>query len=87
MCSPSLRERIAFTPTPVPIEKDISRLNKLKEKSKQSDYYLSAIDIWVNKDVTKRLTAKENNLNLIEIFAKNINELKKHIIEIKDRLK
>lgn len=68
-------------------EKDISRLNKLKEKSKQSDYYLSAIDIWVNKDVTKRLTAKENNLNLIEIFAKNINELKKHIIKIKDRLK
>ena len=49
---------------------DIIRLNKLKEKSKYSDYYLSAIDIWTHKDVEKRNTARDNNLNIIEIFVK-----------------
>lgn len=65
---------------------DINRLNELIEKSKYSDYYLSAIDIWTNKDVEKRNIAKQNDINLIEIFVKRLPALKQYIEKIKDRL-
>lgn len=66
---------------------DISRLNHLKEKAKHSKYYLSAIKIWTIKDIEKRKTAQNNNIKLIEIFAKKISDLKEYIEQIKDRLK
>ena len=51
---------------------DIDRLNYMK--SKNSNYYNSAIQVWTIVDVTKRNIAKENNLNYLEIFTKNPNE-------------
>lgn len=46
---------------------DINLLNKWK--SKTSNYYKSAIDVWSFRDPIKRNTAKTNNLNYIEIFS------------------
>lgn len=66
---------------------DINKLNILIEKSKHSDYYLSAIDTWTNKDVEKRKVAKQNKINLIEIFVKHTSDLIQYIEKIKDRLK
>lgn len=44
-------------------------------ESKKSSQYKSAIIQWTKKDIEKRKTAKDNNLNWIEFF--NINEFKK----------
>ena len=62
---------------------DINILNIWKEKSKTSDYYKTAINVWTNTDVIKRNTAKNNNLNYLEIFSININDI---ITEIKKRI-
>lgn len=62
---------------------DINILNIWKEKSKTSDYYKTAINVWTNTDVIKRNTAKKNNLNYLEIFSININDI---ITEIKKRI-
>ena len=62
---------------------DINILNIWKEKSKTSNYYKNAINIWTNTDVIKRNTAKKNNLNYLEIFSININDI---ITEIKKRI-
>lgn len=45
----------------------------LKDKwlNKKSDYYKSAIDVWLYRDPKKRQTAKEYNINFIEIFSIN----------------
>ena len=43
-------------------------------KSKNTQYYRNAINIWTNLDVRKRNIAKKNNLNFIEFW--NLNELK-----------
>ena len=43
-------------------------LNIWKEKSKTSDFYKNAINVWTIKDPLKRKTAKDNNLNWIEFF-------------------
>lgn len=58
-------------------ETNIDDLNKLKlwrEKSKTSKFYKTAIDVWTNRDVHKRLIAKENNLNYLEIFSNNLED-------------
>lgn len=49
--------------------------NKIIEmwKSKNSKYYINAIECWTKRDVNKRNIAKQNNLNYIEFW--NINEL------------
>lgn len=39
-----------------------------KEKSKTSNFYKTAIDVWTIRDVKKRNWAKEHNLNWIEFF-------------------
>ena len=39
-----------------------------------SYYYNSAIKIWSISDVEKRNTAKQNNLNYLEIFSCDLNE-------------
>ncbi|MCH5166913.1 MAG: hypothetical protein J1F35_03385 [Erysipelotrichales bacterium] len=46
-----------------------------KWKSKNTKFYNKAIEVWTIKDVNKRNTAKENNLNWIEFF--NIKDFKK----------
>ena len=43
-------------------------------KSKNSKYYDNAINCWTIRDVKKRNTAKENNLNYLEIW--NLDEIK-----------
>ena len=54
----------------------IEDINKLNEwKSKNTDYYDSAIHTWTVSDVKKRNTAKQNNLKYLEIFSKNIKEI------------
>ena len=37
-------------------------------KQKNTKYYNNAIDVWTRRDVLKRNTAKDNNLNYLEIF-------------------
>ena len=54
-------------------------LNMWKEKN--TNYYNNAIKTWTVRDVEKRTTAKENNLNYLELFE-NVNESKKIIYEL-----
>ena len=42
-------------------------------KSKNSGYYQNAINTWTIRDVNKRNIAKQNNLNYLEIFSKDLN--------------
>lgn len=49
-------------------ESDQIRLKHMKEKSLTSDYYKSAIKTWTIVDPLKRLTAKQNKLNYIELW-------------------
>ena len=44
-------------------------------KSKKSPYYDKAIDDWTNRDVKKRNIANQNDLNYLEFFTKDINEI------------
>lgn len=56
-------------------ENDKDDINKLtKWKNKNTNYYLNAIYTWTQLDVKKRLEAKKNNLNYLEIFSNDINE-------------
>ena len=52
------------------------QLKKWKQKAVTSDYYNSAIVTWTISDVKKRTTAKENNLNYIELW--DLNDVKKY---------
>lgn len=52
---------------------DIDTLNKWM--SKKSKYYKGAIETWTKSDPYKRLLAKQNNLNWIEIFTNDVNYL------------
>lgn len=56
---------------------DLKQLEKLKLKAQTSDYYKSAINTWTITDPLKRQTAKNNNLNFIELW--NITDVKKFI--------
>lgn len=49
---------------------DLEKLNMWTEKSKNSTYYKSAINIWTNRDVLKLETAIQNNLNYVAWFNK-----------------
>ena len=55
------------------------------EIQKNSKYYDKVINDWTVRDVLKRNTAKENNLNYLEIFSKDIkfciNQILKYIKE------
>ena len=48
----------------------IKLLNEWKEKSINKPQYKRAYITWSEKDVNKRKTAKDNNLNWIEFFSK-----------------
>ena len=52
---------------------DINIVNTWKEKN--SPYYNKAIQDWTVRDVNKRNISKNNNLNFLEIFPKNIEDL------------
>lgn len=59
-------------------QKDINILNKWKEKN--SEQYKHAIEVWTHRDPLKRETAKNNNLNYLEIFSINVDECLNQII-------
>ena len=47
---------------------DNDKLKKWEEKSQNSNFYKKAIEVWTIRDVKKRNTAKQNNLNYFEFF-------------------
>ena len=47
---------------------DLAILEKWKEKSKNSQFFINAINTWTVRDVQKRNKAKENNLKRLEFF-------------------
>ena len=47
---------------------DNDKLKKWKEKSQNSNFYKKAVEVWTIRDVKKRNTAKQNNLNYLEFF-------------------
>ena len=51
-------------------EEDIEKLNQWIEKSKNSTYYRSAVNIWTNRDILRLETAIKNDLNYIAWFNK-----------------
>ena len=55
-----------------PYENNINceqQLNRWKQKAINSNFYKNAIEVWTVRDVLKRKTAKENNLNWLEFFS------------------
>lgn len=55
---------------------DIKKLNLWKKRSKEKDYYISAIDVWTNRDIMKREIAEKHGLNYLEFFS--FSELKNY---------
>ena len=55
---------------------DIKKLNLWKKRSKEKDYYISAIDVWTNRDIMKREIAGKHGLNYLEFFS--FSELKNY---------
>lgn len=53
-------------------EKNLKLLNEWVEKSKTSDFYLRAIEIWTKRDLLKIETAKKNNLNYLVIYPNDL---------------
>ena len=53
-------------------KKDNEKLNYWK--SKDSEYYNNAIYTWIDLDVRKRVCARDNHLNYLEIFSNNIED-------------
>lgn len=47
----------------------LNQLNNWEQKSKNSNFYKIAIDVWTNKDVEKLRVAKTNNLNYKILFS------------------
>ena len=52
---------------------DISIVNEWKEKN--TDFYNNAIQVWTKSDPLKRETARKNNLNWIEVFSDDLDEV------------
>lgn len=59
---------------------DINKLNIWKNKN--TNYYNNAIDVWTLRDPLKRETAKNNNVNLLEIWS--LDEMKEWIDSYKE---
>lgn len=55
---------------------DIKKLNLWKKRSEEKDYYISAIDVWTNRDIMKREVAEKHGLNYLEFFS--FSELKNY---------
>lgn len=60
-------------------------MNKWRTKSLSDKYYKNALNTWTIKDVEKRNTAIQNNLNYLEIFGKT--DLNKYIDIFEDYIK
>lgn len=64
---------------------DIELLNKWKTKcgirnNGQVNQYVNGVNVWTQRDPLKRETAKNNNLNYLEIFSVNVDECLNQII-------
>ena len=64
---------------------DIELLNKWKTKcgirnNGQVNQYVNGVNVWTHRDPLKRETAKNNNLNYLEIFSINVDECLNQII-------
>ena len=66
-------------------EEDLQTLNKLQKKNTESA--LSTIDVWSVRDVKKRNFAKNFNLNFLEIFSNDLDEIKTQIMQKINSLK
>lgn len=55
-------------------ENDRNKLNEWLECAKTSKFYENAVSTWSVRDVEKRNTAKENNLNYFEFFGNDLNK-------------
>ena len=55
---------------------DIKKLNLWKKRSKEKEYYISAINVWTTRDVMKRKIAEKHGLNYLEFFS--FSELKNY---------
>jgi len=60
---------------------DIELLNGMFEKGQTSDFYKNAIEVWTKSDPKKRQWVKEHNLNWIEVFSTDLEEVKKQFLE------
>lgn len=49
-------------------ENDIDTCKKWKAKSKKSEYYANALDVFTKRDVEKRECARKNNLNYVTLW-------------------
>lgn len=47
----------------------LEELSRMKEKAIKSEHYKNAIETWTNADPFKRLTARNNSLNFLEVFS------------------
>ena len=55
---------------------DIKKLKLWQKRSKEKDYYISAINVWTTRDVMKRKIAEKHGLNYLEFFS--FSELKNY---------
>ena len=64
-------------------EDDLKTLDIWNEKSKKSNYYKTAIEVWTHSDVNKREVARIHNLNYLEIYSIKLNVI---VQKIKERM-
>lgn len=50
------------------VENDANTCKKWKAKSKKSDYYANALEVFTKRDVEKRECARKNNLNYVTLW-------------------
>ena len=50
------------------VENDVDTCKKWKVKSKKSEYYANALDVFTKRDVEKRETARVNSLNYVTLW-------------------
>ena len=66
-------------------EKDLLKLSKWQERSKNSTFYQQGINVWTVRDPLKRETAKKNGLKYLEIFPKDeknvLQKIKEYLIQ------
>ena len=68
-------------------ENDALLLQKWKFESINKPQYKEAIKVWTKRDPLKRKTAKENNLNWIEVFSLDSNDVINSFINIISKFK
>ena len=56
-------------------------LEEWQDKAKTSQFYINAIEVWTDKDVKKREAAKASNINYLEIFSNDPDEVYRAICE------